>query len=235
MEGNLPVSAKCAVCDKTCGSVLRYTFSTSLAWLLHGRGGGTNQTPFVNLANVRPFSLPLTLKFNLWLATSLERVTKGRGCGVGGPVFVVEISSRILYWAQINRLNRSHGYLPIVRIPPLTWKFNPWITASLKRTNGRGSICCDLNGNWSMANQWGAYSLLVLDSAPNLGLARARKCSSMIDHWFIGSQLRATCFFIECPSLYLGLNSTIQDLFSIGQLIKNQSGASIYLCINSLT
>lgn len=24
MEGNLPVSAKCAVCDKTCGSVLRY-------------------------------------------------------------------------------------------------------------------------------------------------------------------------------------------------------------------
>jgi len=23
MEGNLPVSAKCAVCDKTCGSVLR--------------------------------------------------------------------------------------------------------------------------------------------------------------------------------------------------------------------
>lgn len=24
MEGNLPVSSKCAVCDKTCGSVLRY-------------------------------------------------------------------------------------------------------------------------------------------------------------------------------------------------------------------
>lgn len=23
MEGNVPVSAKCAVCDKTCGSVLR--------------------------------------------------------------------------------------------------------------------------------------------------------------------------------------------------------------------
>lgn len=23
MEGNLPVSSKCAVCDKTCGSVLR--------------------------------------------------------------------------------------------------------------------------------------------------------------------------------------------------------------------
>lgn len=23
MEGNLPVSAKCSVCDKTCGSVLR--------------------------------------------------------------------------------------------------------------------------------------------------------------------------------------------------------------------
>ena len=23
LEGNLPVSAKCAVCDKTCGSVLR--------------------------------------------------------------------------------------------------------------------------------------------------------------------------------------------------------------------
>jgi len=26
MEGNLPVSSKCAVCDKTCGSVLRYLF-----------------------------------------------------------------------------------------------------------------------------------------------------------------------------------------------------------------
>lgn len=24
MEGNLPVSSKCAVCDKTCGSVLRF-------------------------------------------------------------------------------------------------------------------------------------------------------------------------------------------------------------------
>lgn len=24
MEGNLPVSSKCSVCDKTCGSVLRY-------------------------------------------------------------------------------------------------------------------------------------------------------------------------------------------------------------------
>ena len=25
IEGNLPVASKCAVCDKTCGSVIRYT------------------------------------------------------------------------------------------------------------------------------------------------------------------------------------------------------------------
>ena len=24
IEGNLPVASKCAVCDKTCGSVIRY-------------------------------------------------------------------------------------------------------------------------------------------------------------------------------------------------------------------
>lgn len=26
MEGNLPVSSKCLVCEKTCGSVLRYSY-----------------------------------------------------------------------------------------------------------------------------------------------------------------------------------------------------------------
>lgn len=26
MEGNLPVSSKCFVCEKTCGSVLRYIY-----------------------------------------------------------------------------------------------------------------------------------------------------------------------------------------------------------------
>lgn len=28
MEGNLPVSSKCLVCEKTCGSVLRYLYSS---------------------------------------------------------------------------------------------------------------------------------------------------------------------------------------------------------------
>ena len=28
IEGNLPVSAKCSVCDKTCGSVRRYNFKS---------------------------------------------------------------------------------------------------------------------------------------------------------------------------------------------------------------
>lgn len=31
MEGNLPVSSKCAVCDKTCGSVLRFVLIIDLS------------------------------------------------------------------------------------------------------------------------------------------------------------------------------------------------------------
>lgn len=29
MEGNLPVSSKCTVCDKTCGSVLRFVLTST--------------------------------------------------------------------------------------------------------------------------------------------------------------------------------------------------------------
>lgn len=70
LEGNLPVSAKCAVCDKTCGSVLRLQDWKCL-WCKTMVRALYNQLPFISFSSQSLVARPPMVMFIFFQVSSL--------------------------------------------------------------------------------------------------------------------------------------------------------------------
>jgi hypothetical protein len=120
MEGNLPVSAKCSVCDKTCGSVLR--------WVIQNKKKRENR-----ILNHFFFVFPFTMN-------DVDCKT-GAACGVG-PWFTrlaAHNTPYVVHWVLAGSASsRPQLYTASVRIhtPYTFWMMPEWRKAKVQ-TKGK--------------------------------------------------------------------------------------------------